>query len=644
MLSNLTKKEFRSLLSDESVDEEGDDEDEGFVDDDDVDEDNNNSNAINCDNSISFGFSVAMVGVVFLSVILLLSGFHQSTEFLEKNEQQLQQEHNQANDGSSDSSVFPSHSPSSPLAGSPTTTTSAATTTNATITTAPTNRSKTVTITQTPTSAPSASTAMLSNTLSPSTANVTVSTSQPSVASKPNISPADSLKQESTSKDSGVLSLMSGLEGSDRYQRICSSVGLTTELCMTLRYPFPVPQEVPLNGSNLRHVDERFFQLTGLVIVDNAKLEPYRDLVATEEEVRACLNNTATDLANDELSGNKDTTPPFGDGEPSVAVAVFTRRKKGKTDFEFFGTRSQEQLNRVGQFFKPGHKFIIHGDSNVVVGSISSCTSQLFEKCQGAPKFPVELRLYCDSPAAQKDPQQRHRRAGFLPFEGNLDHNKVFLTKINFDGLKANYKQKVIDLLTAMKDPNAKSLETVSILVQYPVAHIAREKDLINFEKTVNDTKPYIAGLVDLQSPSTEAELAKIGWKLTNMFAFDGLTQHHPSETGAYADSKTCKKDQSSCDAVPDWKIKEHGPLSCRGPVPNGSPFRKFIEEERSAFQESGFDMRWYGQTWDFTNLFWWQHKSWGRVGLDCTHYNLNAGGVCMYKYFLQAMIDESLE
>ena len=704
-MSKGRNEEFTSLLSDESVHEEGDDEEEGFVDDDGVDEDNISSNAKKSNNdtltytlSISKRLSVVVISIVFLFVFLLLMGFHHSTEFPQqkaseeatkatsmiseekKNDQQLQQQHNQVNDGSSASSA------SSPLAGSPTTTTSATTITTTTSTTPPTTRSKAVVITQTPTSTPSASAATLAITPSPSTATVTASTSQTSVASKPDIIPADIMKEEKTAKKieinkpvatitkdkktiplekakkpdakkikektkipvkkavDGVsvdgLSLMSGLKGSNRYQRVCSPVGRTTELCMTLRYPFPVPQEVPLNGPNLRHVDERFFQLTGLVIVDNAKLKPYRDLVATEDEVRACLDSTATDLAN----ANTEVSP-FGKGEPSVAVAVFTRRKRGKTDFEFFGTRSEEQLRRVGQFFEPGHKLIIFGDSNVVVGSISSCTSQLFETCPRAPKFPNELRMYCDSPAAKNDPQQRHRRDGFTPFEGNLDHSKVFLTKLAFQSLKFNYKEKLMQQLTAMKDPNAKSLETASLLVQYPIAHISREKDLLNFGKILNDTKPFIAGLVDFQSPSTQAEFAKIGWKLTHMFAFDGLTQHFPSETGAYADTGSCREGQS-CDAVPDWKSKKHGPLNCRGPLPNGSPFRKFIDEERSAFQNNGFDMRWYGQTWDFTNLFWWQHRAWkGKGGaLDCTHYTTNAGGVCMYKYFLQAMIDDSLE
>ncbi len=68
-----------------------------------------------------------------------------------------------------------------------------------------------------------------------------------------------------------------------RYLRVCAPVVLTSTLCITVRYPFPVSPP-PLDGPNLRKVDQRYFQLTGLVIVDADKLDPYRSLTATDEE------------------------------------------------------------------------------------------------------------------------------------------------------------------------------------------------------------------------------------------------------------------------------------------------------------------------------------------------------------------------
>ena len=39
--------------------------------------------------------------------------------------------------------------------------------------------------------------------------------------------------------------------------------------------------------------------------------------------------------------------------------------------------------------------------------------------------------------------------------------------------------------------------------------------------------------------------------------------------------------------------------------------------------------------------MFCWQHHGWGSRGLDCTHSNQLSGLYCMYKFFLQAMIDD---
>ncbi len=147
-------------------------------------------------------------------------------------------------------------------------------------------------------------------------------------------------------------------------------------------------------------------------------------------------------------------------------------------------------------------------------------------------------------------------------------------------------------------------------------------------------------------SPATKAALADKGFELNHVIVFDGITQHFPTVTGAYTpEVHSCRKGEQTCDGLPDWKIEDHGPLNCVGPVPRSSLFRKMIQVERSQFMKNGLDMRWYGMSWEFTNLFWWQHRAWeSRVGsLDCTHYQNAGGGVSMYKYFLQAMIDDYL-
>ena len=48
---------------------------------------------------------------------------------------------------------------------------------------------------------------------------------------------------------------------------------------------------------------------------------------------------------------------------------------------------------------------------------------------------------------------------------------------------------------------------------------------------------------------------------------------------------------------------------SCRGPLPPNSMLRDVNLLSRHEFETLGFDMAWYGHTWEFTNLFWFQVK-----------------------------------
>ncbi len=68
-------------------------------------------------------------------------------------------------------------------------------------------------------------------------------------------------------------------------------------------------------------------------MVDAEKLIPYRALVATDDNVKKSLDDLATNMAATISSS------PFGEGEPTVAVAVavFTIRKKGQEEFVFLG-------------------------------------------------------------------------------------------------------------------------------------------------------------------------------------------------------------------------------------------------------------------------------------------------------------------
>ena len=388
--------------------------------------------------------------------------------------------------------------------------------------------------------------------------------------------------------------------GNQQYLQLCSSLVFTTTICITIRYPFPVSPP-PADGPNLRYVDPRYYDLTGLEIIDDEKLIPYRNLTATDDNVKKSLDDVA--------SSSSSSSSPFGEGEPTVAVAVFTVRKKGQEEFGFFGTRSDEQFHRNSDFFGMNGKVIFYGDSKI--GEVGPAIANLFHTCRVAPKVPTNPRLLCD---AEK---KNRRQMGFAPWDA-IDQSKIFLGKIGITDCHLNFTEKVLDMANNMKDPTATSLtplKKLTIIAQHSIAHIVRQPDLLQkFDETVTYQKDCVNGTLGVTSPETKAALADLGYELNPLIVFDGITQHFPTETGAYTpEINNCKKsDYGPCDGLPGFNIEEHGPVSCRGPVPRSSLFQKFLETERTEFRQMGFDMRWYGKTWEFTNLIWWQHIGWG--------------------------------
>eukprot|EP01083_Nonionella_stella_P018010 50383_1 len=98
--------------------------------------------------------------------------------------------------------------------------------------------------------------------------------------------------------------------GNQQYLQLCSSLAFTTTLCITIRFPFPVSPP-PADGPNLRYVDPRYYDLTGLEMVDDEKLTPYRDLVATDDNVKKSLDDVAANMA-----AKTSSSSSFDEGEP----------------------------------------------------------------------------------------------------------------------------------------------------------------------------------------------------------------------------------------------------------------------------------------------------------------------------------------
>jgi hypothetical protein len=192
--------------------------------------------------------------------------------------------------------------------------------------------------------------------------------------------------------------------------------------------------------------------------------------------------------------------------------------------------------------------------------------------------------------------------------------------------------------------------------------------------------------LAYLQTDSGKQELADLGFELGNMFVFDGLPQYFPTETAAYRSELNQYHSEENFlqnNGYSGWHT-EFG-SSCRGPLPSNSPLKEVATNIRQDWMDQGFDMRWYGRTWEFANMFWFQTKMCklpeacvlaldtpflrgylsvcesynrccyflltrsgkGKDGqLDCTHSveGQVRGSYAVHKFFVQAMLDDYFE
>lgn len=217
----------------------------------------------------------------------------------------------------------------------------------------------------------------------------------------------------------------------EKYQRVCARVGSSTVLCLTVRYPFPVTPKSENESNYDRHVDKRFNGNLTSAILDGDDIKPYETLKASDDVIQAVLDKMV-------------------EREESNVVAVFTRRMGREEDFRFFGTKSDTQRQNIKLHFEPGHKIIVYGDSNAP--SVGGCMLGLFDSCNPAPKFEMTglLRMYC-----WHSHKQGNRALGFIPMEGNLDQDKIFVTAVGFENLQtdADYFLKLAKSMREMLIP-----------------------------------------------------------------------------------------------------------------------------------------------------------------------------------------------
>ena len=113
---------------------------------------------------------------------------------------------------------------------------------------------------------------------------------------------------------------------------------------------------------------------------------------------------------------------------------------------------------------------------------------------------------------------------------------------------------------------------------------------------------------MNIQSTNGKNVLKTRGYNFQHIFVFDGLPQFFPTNTSGYDKGIGTSNTFQSNFTYIGHDIKEFG-NSCRGPLPNNSILKDINIMSRNRFIDLGLNIKWYGRTWEFTNMFWWQVK-----------------------------------
>lgn len=431
------------------------------------------------------------------------------------------------------------------------------------------------------------------------------------------------------------------------FRRVCEEIA-SSVLCLTIRYPF----EAPLQNASRSFpspVDDRFYKIDRVFILDGVDLDEH---CRREEQV---LNGSTTSTSTIDMDMDERVRSCLDDYATkqhetfkSVAVAVFTRRmmvrdKGGAVDAvksDFYGTGSEPQMHRARRFFN-NQVVLVLGDS--IGPHVTECLVKLLGNCKKQSKG---LRYSCISDEENTTSTFEVLRYMPQPLQhvgGTPTFHDVNSTE-NITTLIRNHVAK----------PQWKPIQQreISILVEFPIAHSKVETMLFHhMDKVKYNQVGYTQRVMSALTNQGKRELEEINITLAGITAFDGLPQHFPTETGSYQimNASNQKEFLARNGGYSDWR-PEYG-SSCVGPLPPTNPQKRVNGFARTAFEELGLDTNFYGKTWEFTNLFWFQTRKWvrGKTGglIDCTHHDggwSESGAYCMYRYFLQAMIDSHFE
>jgi len=419
------------------------------------------------------------------------------------------------------------------------------------------------------------------------------------------------------------------------YRRICAPVGIGSVLCMTVKFPFEVPEQDP-NYNFVHPIEPKFYGLdraNGLVFIDKQSLQDCEiqtmDMDDFNEAVKFCIEQTVA-------------------ANPGKVIAVWTRKRYDGTT-SFHSTGLTDDIKNVYDFFGDDHMILVLGASPSP--GVTSKTRSIFgPNCQQTA-VNKQGNWNCDRPGAR-------RNLGTRPYstieEGHVNFGQYGYALESRRGRHWMPPQNLTERLRGehirTDEARQKSpLRKLSLVVEYPIAH-AQSEDYIRHKQdymgklVYNFTKSYTDYL---NTEWGKREMADLGFEIANIFAFDGLPQYNPTETGGYKHDIKGGGEQAFLQAggYDGWR-PELG-SSCVGPLPPNSQLKGVQEMIRQTWIDQNYDIRWYGRIWEFSNMFWWQVKMWDGKGgsLDCTHSSSGSQGTySTHKFFLQAMINDYFE
>jgi hypothetical protein len=401
-----------------------------------------------------------------------------------------------------------------------------------------------------------------------------------------------------------------------QYRRACTSVGLHSILCMIIRYPFPVAVQV--NDTSIRYpkpVEEQFYKLKkGAVYVVNQhdwfSCNSQDMIVHDDAVIEQCLTKKATEMT--EKSDDKQVP----------VITLWTRERRDTKTKLFHYTGHEEGIQRIYEFFGYDHQVIVTGasPSPAITKELQwmfgwTCTDTYVNK---KPNY------NCDNPIQQSSSSSKKSFQNVWP-DYDLPYTSLQEGHINlgvFDyrtlGRNGQHYMTNITALDAFEPIHRadgwEQLRNFSLIVEYPIAHV-QSQDMIQqnvLHTTIQSLQKELPSrYMEFTSDIGRKVLATRGYSLQHFIVFDGLPQFFPTETSGFTKHIFSAQPESELKNIafsyPGWK-PDYG-TSCVGPLPQNSLLREINDMSRKSFQEQGHDMRWYGRTWEFANLFWWQMK-----------------------------------